>query len=838
MKTLRNNLWGMRFKIAIILVMILISVSGVLLLRTELLKNAQDTGTALAHVNAVEEENNITVYKTLMSLGTQYIDERVSEGMDTEELTDWLETYFHNVTHILGAERIDPYAVVDGKIIAANPWEGDDGYDAENAAWYQMAIEKDGEIAFTNAYKDAITGKPVVTMAQKCKNSDSVFAFDIFPENFQVSGDSQELPEDGSYFLCDATGTVLYTQTNLRTTEEELQNYVYKLMKNVKDGSLHAYDAYIYDMDGVKRGVYFDRLENGWYSIITIPFQTILTDLNKVTVGISIVIVLFILYMIFISWKDYRSSKRTQRSDKTIRALGNTYYSMYLVNYQDGTYEMIKGSDFVQKRLSRTGAYGDFLAVMKELIEEDTYEEFVNSFSLQSMKHLVEHHIRDFGGDFRRRFGDEYRWVNIRLLYDDSFSNHEVILSFREVEMEKKERLQQQRLLENALASARKSEKSKLAFFSNMSHDMRTPLNAIIGFTELAAKTPEDAKKLSAYMEKINISSKQLLNLINDILEMSRMEQGKVSMDYTSFDLQCCVEECASLFYDQAQADEKEFAVKIDIQNRFVLGDSFRITQILNNLLSNAFKFTEKGDRVSICVKQLNYKGYLKYQIVVTDTGSGMSQEFMEHIFEPYSRETRFGAKNVSGTGLGMPIVKSLVTQMSGEITVESRLGEGSIFIITIPLEDAGKQDTQHLCKEKNCQVQADSLEGKRVLLAEDNEINMEIATELLQMNGMEVVQAWNGREAVELFADAKPFWFDAVLLDMQMPELDGYGAARQIRAMERPDSANVPLIAVTANAFAEDMARTTEAGIDAHISKPIDFSVLCGTLSELIAKR
>lgn len=837
LKTLRDHLGGMHFKIVVIIVLIVISVTGVLLLRTELLKSAQDTGTALARVNAVEEENNITVYRTLISLGTQYIDDRVREGSETEELTDWLETYFHNMTQILGAEKIDPYAVVDGKIIAANPWEGDAGYDAVNTPWYQKAIEKDGEIVFTDAYEDVISGRQVVTISQKCRNSDSVFAFDIFPENFHLSGGSQELPEDGSYFLCDATGSLLYAQTNLKTTDEKMRGYVRKLMENVKDGSLRAYDSYIYDLEGDKRGVYFDRLDNGWYSIITIPFQTILNDLNKITAGISILLVLVIAYMIFINWRDYRSRRSTQRSDETVRALGNTYYAMYLVNYKDGTYEMIKGSEYVRERLSRTGAYEDLLAVMKELIEENAYEEFVTSFSLQSMKNLVDRRIRDFGGDFLRRFGEEYRWVNIRLLYDDSISNKEVIMSFREVEAEKREQLQQRRLLENALASARKSEKSKNSFFSNMSHDMRTPLNAIIGFTELAQKTPEDAQKLCEYMGKINASSKQLLNLNNDILEMSRMEQGKFSMDYSSFNLKNCVEECCSLFKTQAENEEKEFSLTVDVNDSVVFGDAFRITQILNNLLSNAVKFTKKGDRISVKVKQMNYREHLKYQISVADTGAGMSEEFLEQIFEPYARETRFGAKDVSGTGLGMPIVKSLVTQMSGEITVKSRLGEGSAFIVTIPLEAAEKEQQEEPDREQK-EIAGDvSLEGKRVLLAEDNEVNMEIAVELLSMNGIEVTQAWNGREAVEIFGQAKPFAFDAILMDMQMPELDGCGAARQIREMERPDAEEIPIIAVTANAFAEDIARATAAGIDAHISKPIDFPALYKTLAELIAK-
>ena len=269
-----------------------------------------------------------------------------------------------------------------------------------------------------------------------------------------------------------------------------------------------------------------------------------------------------------------------------------------------------------------------------------------------------------------------------------------------------------------------------------------------------------------------------------------------------------------------------------------VSGDAFRLGQILNNLLSNALKFTAQGDSVSVDVRQVQNQEYGRYQISVQDTGAGMSEEFLEKIFVPYERETRFGARNVQGTGLGMPIVKSIISQMGGQITVSSRLGEGSTFTVTLPLvpvrqEDRAAEDVSE--SQDQAQRQMASLEGRRILLAEDNEINMEITTEILQMNGVLVTQAWNGREAVEAFERSVPGEFDAILMDMQMPEMDGCEAARRIRRLPREDAAKIPILAVTANAFAEDIAATTKAGMNAHISKPIDFSVLCDTLSSFL---
>nr|WP_317400835.1 ATP-binding protein [uncultured Gemmiger sp.] len=260
------------------------------------------------------------------------------------------------------------------------------------------------------------------------------------------------------------------------------------------------------------------------------------------------------------------------------------------------------------------------------------------------------------------------------------------------------------------------------------------------------------------------------------------------------------------------------------------MGDPARINQILNNLLSNAFKFTPEGGTIRLSVTQIDKGDFAKYKIVVADTGIGMSADFLPHLFEPYSREMRFTAKQSIGTGLGMSITKNLVSQMNGEMHVESEQGKGTTFTLVLPFAVVAGQEAEAASPTPECY----HLDGRHVLLAEDNEVNMEITTELLQMNGAVVTQAWNGREALEQFEKSKTFYFDAILLDMQMPEMDGCEAARRIRALPRPDAPVVPIIAVTANAFAEDIAATAAAGMNAHVSKPIDFGLLCRTLGRL----
>ncbi len=834
-KNWKQILRRIRFNIIALLIFFVIAVLGLHLLQNRLLQNAQALGVTLARSCSIEEGNNVTVYETLMRIGTQYIDKQLESNPDTEDIQRFLQTFYNNLSETVGSNVIDPYAVVDGKIIAANPWEGDETFDVSQAGWYQQAMEADGEIIFTDAYMDSIYNKPVITIAQKFANFEGVLAFDIFPENFRLTSHAVGMPENSSYYLCDQKGTLLYYQTDLDKGYDEIQEYIETILPGIRTGELYAYDSYVQDFEGNRRGVYYWQMENGWVSIITVPFRTILSGLRQLTWIFSLAFAFFLAVLIFMVWKDYRLNVRVNRDGEILRVLGNSYYSIYRLDYQMKTFEIIKGPEDVHEKIPAQGPYSVLLEKMQEFIEKDAYREFLKSFSIESIQNLVARRIKDFGGDFLRLFGEEYKWVSVRLMFDDSLAEGEVILCFREVDAEKRQQLQQQRLLETALETAKRSEKAKNAFFNNMSHDMRTPLNAIIGMSELVQKNLDDPQKIAGYMEKINFSSKQLLNLINDILEMSRLEQGKISLDYQQFDLKKCVNDCAAPFHAQADKEQKTFTVSFDMEDAIVMGDFFRIGQILNNLLSNAFKYSKAGAQIFLRVKQLNQQEHTKYQIVVQDTGIGMSREFVERIFEPYARETRFGAQKVSGTGLGMPIVKSLVSQMSGQITVDSELGKGSTFTITIPLETV--RETEKPEQEETEAASQFSLEGRKILLAEDNDFNMEIATEILSMHGVQVTQAWNGAEAVLLFRESLPFSFDAILMDMQMPEMDGCEAARNIRAMNRPDAQVIPIIAVTANAFAEDIAMTTEAGMNAHISKPIDFEVLCRTLEEWIGK-
>lgn len=820
------------FLSVILSVFLIFSLISIQLVQDTISTNSQVMGQEIARSFSSSEDANLYAYELLLRNATQWLEGQLEEGKSREEVQSWMEGYLSYVSDTLGSKGIDMYASIDGRIVAASYWEGDDTYDPTAKNWYQMALAANGSPVYTDAYTDVVTGLAVITIAQRIGSTNDVLAIDLFPQHFQQWTSMEGLPPDSSYFLCDSTGTVLCYDTNGSERIEDVQSYVDHLNAEI-DAGIHQDTDFSFLKGNAQYGVYYRQTSNGWTSIITIPYQYLFSGLNELALWYAGIFGLFLLLSAIMYLRERMLNHQVELTSETVRVLGDSYYAIYRINFQTETYTMLKNSAPLCASLPHQGDYALFLNRLKDVIEPQAYAEFEDSFSISSIRRLVERKVRDYGGDFQRLFTEGYRWVNVRLLFDDSLDVGEAILCFREVDEEKRRQLQQTELLKESLLTMKKSVEARSLFFANMSHDMRTPLNAIIGLSELAGHSLSDPERTGDYLHKINLSSKHLLGLINDILEMSRFEQGKLALERRPFDLREQLDDVLDVFRIQALHEGKSFHIRYQVRNTRVEGDFFRIQQILNNLLSNAFKFTAPGQEISLTVRQLNESPHPQYQFIVHDTGVGMSEEFLSRIFVPFERETRFGAKNVSGTGLGMPIVHNIVLQMEGQIDVKSTLGKGSTFTVTLPLElQAG---TEPLDSPASPSEPAD-LQGRRLLLAEDNPLNMELATEMLQMKGVEVVQAWNGREAVERFQASATGFFDAILMDMQMPEMNGCEAAKAIRSLPRSDAASVPIIAVTANAFAEDISATRAAGMNAHIAKPIDFRLLEQTLGRFLS--
>ena len=389
--------------------------------------------------------------------------------------------------------------------------------------------------------------------------------------------------------------------------------------------------------------------------------------------------------------------------------------------------------------------------------------------------------------------------------------------------------------LQVAVEKAESANHAKSTFLFNMSHDIRTPMNAIIGYADLASRHLDDPAKLKNYMENIQVCGQNLLMLLNNVLDLARIENDKTEMEYSVSDIEKDFRNCVAMFRNQADSKGQTLMVTTQLQYPYIYADIPHLTEICTNLVSNAVKYTGAGGtiRCDVTQKPGEKEGWCDTVITVADNGIGMSQEFQQRIFEPFERERTSTVSKVEGSGIGMGIVKKLVGLMGGTVEVESRIGVGSTFTVTIPCRIASEDETQ--AKRETNPSDQKCLCGTRILLTEDNDLNAEIATELLQEEGCTVDRAKDGVECVDMLEKAANGTYQLILMDIQMPVMNGYDAARKIRGLDDPQKANIPIIAMTANAFTEDRQVALDAGMNDHIAKPINMNVLVPTLRKYL---
>ena len=389
--------------------------------------------------------------------------------------------------------------------------------------------------------------------------------------------------------------------------------------------------------------------------------------------------------------------------------------------------------------------------------------------------------------------------------------------------------------LQVAVEKAESANRAKSTFLFNMSHDIRTPMNAIIGYADLASRHLDDPEKLEKYMENIQVCGQNLLMLLNNVLDLARIENDKTEIEYSVSDVEKDFRNCIAMFQNQADSKGQTLTVTAQLQHPYVYADIPHLTEVCTNLVSNAVKYTGACGTIHCDVTQKPGKkeGWCDTVITVADNGIGMSQEFQKHIFEPFERERTSTVSKVEGSGIGMGIVKKLVGLMGGTVEVESKIGVGSTFTVTIPCRIASQEETQ--AKRDTTSSDKKSLSGTKILLAEDNDLNAEIAVELLQEEGCTVDRAKDGVECVDMLEKAANGTYQLILMDIQMPVMNGYDAAKKIRRMDDLPKADIPIIAMTANAFSEDKQAALDAGMNDHVSKPINRNILVPTIQKYL---
>ncbi len=594
------------------------------------------------------------------------------------------------------------------------------------------------------------------------------------------------------------------------------------------------YSAYspVFDSDGNVAGIVAVDFDAEWYDR-QFRKQTVSILVNCIA---SVIIGLIAVFFV--------TGKLLQTNDM-ITALSSEYRGVYYIDLDkdDGicyqTHNKIDNGIVSGKHFPYTATLTKYA---NDHVSEAYREEFIRFIAPESIReNLKNEKVCTFRYMIDKEGQQSYEMIRMAGVRHPEFRHdgivHDVGMGFADVDAETRRTLSQSQALTDALAAAESANKAKTSFLSSMSHEIRTPMNAIIGINRIAMDDPGTPEDTKAYLKKIGVSADHLLMLINDILDMSRIEAGRMVLKKEVFSLDALLDQVNVIIGGQCRDKGLIWSFdKTPGADGFYLGDEMKIKQVLINILGNSVKFTHEGGNVALFVDRVTHYGnenVLKF--VISDTGVGMDKDFLPRLFDTFSQEDSSTTTKYGSTGLGMSITKSIIEMMNGSIHVESKKGVGSTFTVTVPLEassgEAVEVGTAELMDEPDHAV----LEGRRILLAEDMDINAEIIKMLLDTRKIYVDHAKNGRIAVEKFKESAEYFYDGILMDMRMPEMDGLEAASQIRALDRRDAKEIPIIALTANAFEEDIQRSLQNGLNAHLSKPIEPDILFFTLTKLM---
>lgn len=583
--------------------------------------------------------------------------------------------------------------------------------------------------------------------------------------------------------------------------------------------------------------------DNNVYGVlcIEIDMESTLKEIesNKKTtdrIGFIAIIITFILIILlyfinrFIHKKKTQQEKKIQNQTEIIKALGREYSTIYLIDLENENMNLVATNGKYRSLLNNPGKNCDYHETISSYADEAVVPEdrsnFLHATKLSKVREkLQKEPMYDF--NYRRNTNNVIDYAQIRFIWLESEYTPQTILAIRSVDEIVKKEIMQQQELAKALEKAKSAEKSKSMFLFNMSHDIRTPMNAIIGFNYLAQKYIDNKEKALDELRKAELSSNHLLSLINEVLDMAQIESGKMELNEQIMDINEHIATTEEMFRNEMEKKSLTFIVNNNIKTRHIIADSVRLKQIVTNLLSNSMKFTKPGGKVvyTISEKPSEKEGSIVIEIRIADTGIGMSEEFQKKIFSAFERERTSTDSGVPGTGLGLAIARSITSLMDGTLTCSSELGKGTEFVFTVCVKAANAFSERLAIAPADAEIL--DYTGRRVLLVEDNELNCEIAEEILQEYGFTVETAEDGFVALEMVRNSSEGYYDLIFMDIQMPHMDGYTATREIRLLPNEKLANIPIIAMTANAFAEDKKKAFEAGMNEHISKPIDMKEL-----------
>ena len=543
----------------------------------------------------------------------------------------------------------------------------------------------------------------------------------------------------------------------------------------------------------------------------------------------------------FVKAKE-KKEQEIELQREIIEGLGKEYFSVLAVeldkdrvlSYRESGENGKIISDFCRKCGNRWSKIIPSYA--ETMVSDNTNGEFENQLGLETLRSQEKDYSMTY--EFKLETGINYHQVRVAFVKKKDGTRMAVVGTRNIDSLIKKERMQEEKL-KKAYVAAENANKAKTEFLNNMSHDIRTPMNVILGYNQLMKSQLTESKQLD-YQKKIEQSGKLLLAIINNVLDMARIESGKIKVDENYERVGEVVDEIISTFSSEAEEKEIHLSGSMKVTHRNILCDGTKIREIYVNLVSNAMKYTPRGGNVTITVEELpcEKEGYMKVKSEIKDTGIGMSKEYLPTLFEPFSREQNTTTGRIGGTGLGMPIVKKMVDLMGGSIEVASELGKGTVFTFTLMHKIADRKFYSQKTEAAETSEMGKNLSGKHVLLAEDNDLNAEIAVTVLEETGIVIERVEDGIQCVNRVVQMSPGTYDLILMDIQMPNMDGYKATRCIRRLDDKKKAEIPIIAMTANAFAEDRKKAFDAGMNGHIAKPIDIEKLGAVILSVLNKQ
>lgn len=829
-----------RFLLQNILLFILMSAvafAGVYSSGQSAYRSANELGAMTADYLNLQVDAFMGQYEQILEDAAYMVNAMMSKGSTPEAIEQWITAFSLEYDETMQYDESGIYGVIHGHGVFSSGWKPGEDYDIFSRPWYQQAIDAGGRCARSMVYQDARSGITMVSLSKVLDDGESVLALDIRVGEIEVEWEEGSDVFPGTATVVDQQGNVLLHQQIGQTHIScELDSYTpqdylnmmaqFEGMRGVIrwDGELDSYQNY------------YIAGEDGWTCIVTIPRSVITRDATNIFYFQLTLQAVFLLSIIYLSVQSYLAQRRNRQAINCFEALGQTYFCVALVDVTRQSCDITKQEDQRPGHGVGTCSYDDFLAAVRSSMRSDgDWPGFAEQFSLRQLQQLCGGRQERLYLEYERTFAQGVRWVSVEAFAVHS-RHQQVIIAFRLIHDRKTAELAKNQMLRESLDSARMANQAKSDFLSRMSHDMRTPMNAVIGFAELARHSLDQPQKAMDCLDKVAAASQQLLHLINEVLDTAKIEQGKMELHLAPVDLAHLLEETAALFQLQAKAQHQCFTlVPPTLRHTRVIADGGRLNQVLNNLLSNAIKYTPAGGSISLQAEELSsgvHPDQPLYRFTVSDTGIGMSPAFLEKIFLPFEREDTSMTNQTNGVGLGMAITHNIVQMMGGQIEVTSVQGQGSRFTVTVPCSLPEEAPEEAAWPRDAASF---SLQGRKLLLAEDNLLNQEIALELLGMEGAQVTAVENGRNAVEAFAQNPPGTFEAILMDIQMPEMDGYAATRAIRQLDRPDAAVIPIFAMTANAFEDDIAAARAAGMNGHIAKPIDIERIKAALSTVL---